>query len=234
MPKIFHNNAQPPRAPGGPNPEVSAESVGRGGTRRHRPLGAKLSRRQPVTAVAPALTSVAVPGRCGAAPSNAPPPPATPTTGTPTTAPPTTPPPTTTPTPPPTSSSWNVTMGAFSFTPSTINAPAGTITVMLTNSGVVPHTFTIAGLVDVRLAPGGMQTVSFQAAPGSYRIYCAEPGHAAAGMTGTLIVTAPGAPPPPTPTTTAADTTTTAEVAGATKTLTPKATVASKAIACAP
>jgi len=106
---------------------------------------------------------------------------------------------------------------------------------MVMNSGKLPHTFTIDGLVNVALAAGGMKTVSFQAAAGSYRIYCAESGHVAAGMTGTLTVTAPGQPPPPTPTTTAAaPATTTAEVAGATATLTPKATVASKAIVCAP
>jgi plastocyanin len=107
---------------------------------------------------------------------------------------------------------------------------------MVMNSGKLPHTFTIDGLVNVALAAGGMKTVSFQAAAGSYRVYCAEAGHTEAGMTGTLIVAAPGQPPPPTPTTTSTtDTaTTTAGVAGATATLTPKATVASKAIVCAP
>jgi uncharacterized cupredoxin-like copper-binding protein len=123
-------------------------------------------------------------------------------------------------------------MNEFSFSPSTINATAGTISLTIMNSGRLPHTFTIDGLVNVSLAAGAMKTVSFQAAAGSYHIYCAEPGHAGAGMTGTLVVTAPGQQPPPAPTTTAAAaTTTTAQVAGASATL---VNVASKAIACSP
>ena len=39
---------------------------------------------------------------------------------------------------------------------------------------------------------GANQQVSFNAPPGAYRFYCNIPGHEAAGMHGTLIVTEAG------------------------------------------
>lgn len=101
--------------------------------------------------------------------------------------------------PPPASSSWSVTAKEFSFTPNVISAPAGTVTLTITNAGQLPHTFTIDGLADVAVGVGETKTVSFQATAGTYRIYCNAPGHASAGMTGTLLVAAPGAAPPPVP-----------------------------------
>ena len=126
----------------------------------------------------------------GGTPPPPPPPPSSP--------PPPTPPPAGTPLP----TSASVTAREFSFAPSALTVAAGTVTVTVTNEGQLPHTFTIDGLVEVSLAAGERKTVTFTAAPGSYRFYCAVSGHAAIGMEGTLVASSGGAPPaggPPPP-----------------------------------
>lgn len=114
---------------------------------------------------------------------SAPPPGGTTPTPTPTTTTPTTPAPA-----PPASSSWDVQLSDFAFAPSTLSAPAGTVSLTLRNTGQLPHTFTVDGLVNAQLSPGETRTVSFQATDGTYRIYCAAPGHADIGMVGSLVV----------------------------------------------
>ncbi|MDP9357456.1 MAG: plastocyanin/azurin family copper-binding protein, partial [Chloroflexota bacterium] len=75
-------------------------------------------------------------------------------------------------------------------------APGGTIN--LVNSGAAAHNFDITDLGIVVDMPAG-QTVPYtlpaDIAPGTYEFICNIPGHAEAGMTGTLIVEgAPAAP----------------------------------------
>ena len=126
-----------------------------------------------------------------AAPGSPPPPP---------TPPPPPPPPVTPPPPPPGSvqgGSLSVTASELRFEPSSLAASAGAVSVTVTNRGQLPHTFTIDGLVNVEIQPGETKTATFQAAAGSYEFYCALSGHRAAGMVGTLVVSAPGSPPPP-------------------------------------
>jgi plastocyanin len=115
-------------------------------------------------------------------------------------APPPQPPPPPPPPPPsPGGGAANVTITDFAFNPGSVTVPAGAVSLTVANAGVVPHTFTIDGLVNASVAPGQTTTVNFTAADGTYRIYCAVSGHVSLGMTGTLVVGTGGggAPPPP-------------------------------------
>ncbi|MDP9474069.1 MAG: plastocyanin/azurin family copper-binding protein, partial [Chloroflexota bacterium] len=75
-------------------------------------------------------------------------------------------------------------------------APGGTIN--LVNSGAAAHNFDITDLGIVVDMPAGQTapyTLPADIAPGTYEFICNIPGHAEAGMTGTLIVEgAPAAP----------------------------------------
>ena len=90
-------------------------------------------------------------------------------------------------------SGLTITTTDFAFAPASLTVPAGTVTMTVTNKGKLPHTFTVDGLVNVDLRAGETKTVSFAAAPGTYRVYCAHAGHAEAGRVGTLVVTGTGA-----------------------------------------
>uniref|UniRef100_A0A831Z2D1 EfeO-type cupredoxin-like domain-containing protein n=1 Tax=candidate division WWE3 bacterium TaxID=2053526 RepID=A0A831Z2D1_UNCKA len=80
----------------------------------------------------------------------------------------------------------------YSFTPATITVEKGkTVRLTFKNTGNVSHTWTIdelnadSGLV----SPGASKTVEFDAGKaGTYKIYCAVPGHEESGMVGTLEV----------------------------------------------
>lgn len=66
---------------------------------------------------------------------------------------------------------------------------AGDVSVFVTNKDFWWHTFTIDKLhVNLRIPEGGHRRVTFKAAPGEYKFYCAIPGHTQAGMKGTLVV----------------------------------------------
>ena len=92
-------------------------------------------------------------------------------------------------------------MTEYSFSLSTDTVPLGAVVFSLINDGKTPHNFSIAGMTSDNLAPGGTatMTVTFTQA-GPYNYLCTLPGHAAAGMQGTLTVT--GTTPPPKPTAT--------------------------------
>jgi len=76
------------------------------------------------------------------------------------------------------------------FVPADITVKANTqTTIVLTNTGASEHTFTIAELgIDERLAPAESTEITINAAAGTYEITCEIPGHAAAGMVGTLTI----------------------------------------------
>lgn len=75
------------------------------------------------------------------------------------------------------------------FSTTELSANAGQVTVVVDNHDVWWHTFTIDELdVDLRIPSSGKRQVSFTAAPGVYRFYCAIPGHTPLGMVGTLTV----------------------------------------------
>jgi plastocyanin len=76
---------------------------------------------------------------------------------------------------------------AYSIT--SLAAPRGQVTVVLTNRDLFWHTFTIDQLkVDLEAPLGGTREVTFTSPAGSYRFYCRVPAHAAAGMHGTLTI----------------------------------------------
>jgi len=81
---------------------------------------------------------------------------------------------------------------SLTFDPSSLTVPAGVVAITLVDGGGT-HTldFTAAKLAGFQLnVPGKPQTLKANFAPGTYIYYCAIPGHRAAGMQGTLTVTA--------------------------------------------
>lgn len=106
------------------------------------------------------------------------------------------------------STTINVTMTDFAFSPNTFTVPAGQpITINATNNGASRHTFVImklgkdvgqsfiaANQADIYwqtfVDAGGNKSDTFTApsTPGEYQIICDIPGHYEAGMSASLIV----------------------------------------------
>ena len=83
-----------------------------------------------------------------------------------------------------------VEMRNTAFLQTTLNAQGGSISVAVANHDLFWHTFTIDALhVNVDVPIGANRRVTFDAGPGRYEFYCRVPGHRAAGMKGTFIVT---------------------------------------------
>ncbi len=85
----------------------------------------------------------------------------------------------------------SVDMHEFAFTPNQITIAANTdVQITATNSGALPHNFTVPdlNLKTEDVAPGSSATLTINAPAGSYKFDCSIPGHADAGMVGTLIV----------------------------------------------
>ena len=81
--------------------------------------------------------------------------------------------------------------GALAFDKPSLEAPAGTVTIHLTNDSPVPHNVSIEGNgVDVagETFTGGSKDTVADLQPGTYAFYCSVPGHRQAGMEGTLTV----------------------------------------------
>lgn len=78
--------------------------------------------------------------------------------------------------------------GQLLFTASKATAPAGKITIKFANTSGVPHNIAIAGKGGTPIVPKGAGSFTATYAPGTYTYICQVPGHAAAGMTGTLTV----------------------------------------------
>ncbi len=89
----------------------------------------------------------------------------------------------------------SVTASAFRFSPPDIAIGAGeSVVVTFTNDDPVVHDWSVEGIanVDVPARPGQAAKLRFVIdTPGTYRILCTIPGHAEAGMVGTLVVSAP-------------------------------------------
>lgn len=106
------------------------------------------------------------------------------------------------------STTINVTMTDFQFSPNKFTVPAGQeITVIASNSGAVVHNFVIMKLGqtagdkfddddlpnvfwEVEIQPGGSTTTTFTAPsePGEYQVVCRTPGHITSGMIANLVV----------------------------------------------
>ena len=75
------------------------------------------------------------------------------------------------------------------FTVSKTQLTKGPVAFKVTNSGRLTHDFKIAGVRTAKLAPGKTATLNVTfAKPGRYAFLCTIPGHAAAGMKGTIVV----------------------------------------------
>jgi uncharacterized cupredoxin-like copper-binding protein len=82
-------------------------------------------------------------------------------------------------------------MHEFAFNPNQFTIPANTdVQVTFTNSGALPHNFTCdaLSLKTDDVPAGGTAQLTINAAAGSYDFHCSIPGHADAGMVGTLTV----------------------------------------------
>jgi P-type Cu+ transporter len=83
----------------------------------------------------------------------------------------------------------------LAFVPADVRITAGRTTVLsFRNDGTTFHDWEVEGVanVDAGARPGQTQRIRFTIdRPGTYRIACTVPGHAGAGMTGTLVVEAP-------------------------------------------
>lgn len=82
----------------------------------------------------------------------------------------------------------------FSFEPAAAKATAGEITFVVTNEGVIEHTFVLEdrerrSIAEISVvAPGGTEQVRATLRPGAYTIFCRIPGHREAGMTAALTI----------------------------------------------
>jgi plastocyanin len=79
------------------------------------------------------------------------------------------------------------------FSKATLEAPAGTITLVMENPAAIEHNIAVrGGGVDEQgevVGQGGESSVTADLEPGEYEFYCSVPGHEQAGMKGTLTVT---------------------------------------------
>jgi plastocyanin len=83
--------------------------------------------------------------------------------------------------------------GSLKFDKPSLSAKAGKVTVAFTNKAPVAHNFTIESSSGAKVAAtptfsGGTKTLSATLKPGKYTFLCTVPGHAMAGMKGTLTV----------------------------------------------
>ncbi len=77
-------------------------------------------------------------------------------------------------------------LDSFAFDPAAAAAPAGPVTIDMTNEGGLAHSLVIEGVDDFRLLDDDRGTVELAA--GEYVFFCDIPGHRDGGMEGTLTV----------------------------------------------
>ena len=81
--------------------------------------------------------------------------------------------------------------GALAFDKTSLDAPAGTVTIELTNDSSVPHNVEIEGNgveEESDTVTGDTTSVTVDLESGTYDFYCNVPGHREGGMEGTLNV----------------------------------------------
>jgi uncharacterized cupredoxin-like copper-binding protein len=87
-----------------------------------------------------------------------------------------------------TSTAVTVTATEFHFKLSKTSVPHGSVTFTLVNKGKLAHDFKIAGKKTVLVKPGKSAKLTVTLKKGKAAYLCTVPGHAAAGMKGTLTV----------------------------------------------
>ena len=83
--------------------------------------------------------------------------------------------------------------GALRFTQTSLTASPGPLTLLLVNGSPGLHTLAVKGNgISAGPTPnvpsGGSATLDVNLPPGTYTFYCTQPGHEAAGMSGTLTM----------------------------------------------
>ena len=81
-----------------------------------------------------------------------------------------------------------MTLTEFSFDPGELRVPAGTV-LQLHNDGTIVHNMSVDGVASEMIdggASGELDLTGLE--PGTYDMQCDVPGHAAAGMTGTMVI----------------------------------------------
>jgi uncharacterized cupredoxin-like copper-binding protein len=81
-----------------------------------------------------------------------------------------------------------VTAREFKFTLSKTSVPQGEVVFTVVNNGKLAHNFWIDGEATPLISPGKSATLTVNLDPGRLDYLCTVPGHAAAGMKGTLTV----------------------------------------------
>jgi uncharacterized cupredoxin-like copper-binding protein len=82
-----------------------------------------------------------------------------------------------------------VTATEFKFQLSKSSVRHGTVVFTVLNRGKIAHDFSISGKASSLVSPGKSTTLAVTLEPGSFLYVCTVPGHAGAGMKGTLTVT---------------------------------------------
>ena len=83
----------------------------------------------------------------------------------------------------------SATKTGLKFTPTTIRARAGRVTLSMANPSSLPHAVGIKGKGKGRtVRRGGTSTYTTTLRKGAYTFYCPVPGHEAGGMKGRLVV----------------------------------------------
>lgn len=86
------------------------------------------------------------------------------------------------------SATVNVVATEFKFTLSSMSVPHGNVVFTVANKGKVAHDFSIDGKTSALVSPGKSTTLTVNLPAGSFNYLCTVPGHAAAGMKGSLTV----------------------------------------------
>ncbi|MBL8774915.1 MAG: cupredoxin domain-containing protein [Acidimicrobiales bacterium] len=81
-----------------------------------------------------------------------------------------------------------VSLEEFAITPGEVDVPAGAV-LNISNEGTVVHNLSVDGIASEMVDGGATTELDLGSlAPGTYAMKCDVPGHAEAGMTGTLTV----------------------------------------------
>ena len=78
--------------------------------------------------------------------------------------------------------------GELAFDQTELTAPAGDITIHLTNDAQIPHNVEVEGAGVSETVTGADTSLDVTLEPGEYVFFCAVPGHREGGMEGTLTV----------------------------------------------
>lgn len=82
--------------------------------------------------------------------------------------------------------------GQLKFEKSSLEAPAGKVTITMNNESDLPHAIEVEGNgveeEGETVEKGGKSVVTAELKPGEYEFYCPVPGHKEGGMEGTLTV----------------------------------------------